>query len=199
MTDIIPDSSNRAAHLLGLLLHPFPVAIVTLLIVLSELRFAEAIVWTTLVGSVLIVPLGISLVYLRHRQRYTYQRHVRGPIYLSGWVCIGFCLLLLLVLDGPSVLLACMGALLVWVPLQALINAHFTKVSTHVAVITGCTIGVMMLDTANEPVVFVLCAVLIVITGWARVVTRNHTINQVLLGVVTGSLPVLITFPILLP
>ncbi|GAB4531509.1 MAG: hypothetical protein OHK0046_52300 [Anaerolineae bacterium] len=193
-----PDYTNRLAYLLGRLLHPFVVAIITLLIVLRQVPFSEAVLWTGLIGSVLIIPLAVMIVVMQRRQQYTYQRQVRGPLYALGWLSIVLCLVLTLALNAPTVLVACMAALLVWVPLQAFINARFTKVSTHVAVVTGCAVGVLLLEPRVSVPGLLITVVLIGSTAWARIVTRHHTATQVALGILTGALPVLVTFPLLL-
>jgi len=197
MTDIIPDNSNRLAYLLGLIFHPFVVAIVTLLIVLQDFSMGEAFTWTAVIGLVLIIPLMVAIRYQRRQERYTYQRQSRSPLYAVGWVSVAVALALTILFDAPHVLRACLASLLVWAPLQAWINARYTKVSTHVAVVTGCVTGVLFLGHLDTPLLLIAAPGVIALTAWARIITRNHTPLQVILGVFTGAIPVLVTFPVL--
>lgn len=198
MNDMIPDSTNRIASIIGLLLHPFLVAVITLLIVLSDLPLTTAIKWTTIISISLIMPLTSMIIFMKHRQQYTYQRHERGRLYLIGWLSIAFCLLIIILFDGPDILQACMAALLVWTPAQAFINARFTKVSTHVAVLSGCAVGVLWIKAWYLPVIWLTLIGMIALVAWARIVTRHHTLQQVLLGVLTGTLSVSLVFMLML-
>ena len=197
MTDIIPDNTNPIANTIGLLFHPFVVAVVTLPLVLYPLPLTEVVTWTLVIAALIIGPVAVSVIFLQKRQKYTYQRRARGGIYLVGWTSVAVSLLSVILLDGPHILRACMAALLVWVPLQAAINARITKVSTHVAVVTGCVTALFMLGILNQPVSWIAAVFVIAATAWARITTRNHTLTQVALGVFTGMLPVLVTFPVL--
>jgi membrane-associated phospholipid phosphatase len=105
---------------------------------------------------------------------------------------------LLVVLDAPLKLVACIAALLVWLPLQLIINTHVTKVSTHTAVVTGCMMGLLLLGELNSLLLAAGAVAVVVLTLWARVVTRHHTWQQVAMGILTGAIPVLIVFPLLL-
>jgi len=181
-----------------MLLHPFPVAVVTLLIVLSDLSLATALRWTAIISISLILPLTGMIAFMKRRRQYTYQRQERGRLYLIGWLSVAFCLLVIVLFDGPLVLRACMAALLVWTPLQAFINAQFTKVSTHVAVLSGCAVGVLWIKAWQTPLIWLIVLGLIILVGWARMVTRHHTYQQVLLGALTGAVSVSVVFALIL-
>ncbi len=198
MTDLVPDNRNRIAYLIGIVFHPFVIALPTLLAVLREMPVEQAASWTALILLVLVVPLAASLIFLRRQSKYAYQRRTRLPIYIVGWASILLCLTLTIILQAPIVLIACMAALALWIPLQFAINTWLTKISIHTAVITGCVIGLLLLGAFQSPILQLLAIAAIAITAWARMVTRNHTVEQVLLGIVTGALPVLLIFPLLL-
>lgn len=55
-SDPVPDHSNRMASLLGRIFHPAIIAIPTLLIVLSELGWNEALRWSLLALPIVLIP-----------------------------------------------------------------------------------------------------------------------------------------------
>lgn len=197
-TEIVPDNSNRIAYWIGRIFHPYFVCIPTVFVVLNDLPWQMAIAWSALVLIVVLGP-GIALVaLLRYRGRWIYLRQVRGPVYTLVWLSVLFCLLILQLFDAPHVLTACIAALAVWVPLQLLANEYITKISTHAAVLAACITGLLWMGKLASPI---LQASMLVITGatlWSRYTTKNHTIPQLLLGLVAGSGSVLLTFPLVL-
>lgn len=198
MTDVVPDHRNRVAYWVGRIFHPYLLGLPTLIVILKDLSVGEIIFWSLLILSVLLVP-GLTLAaYLHRQQRFIYQRRTRNPLYLTGWVSSLLCLLILVVLNAPRVLIACLLALAIWVPAQWLINHFFTKISTHTAVITGCATGLWMLGELPTLLAQILIIALVLVTVWARVVTKNHTPVQVILGLLVGGLPVLLVFPLVL-
>jgi membrane-associated phospholipid phosphatase len=44
----------------------------------------------------------------------------------------------------------------------------------------------------------IVTAICLLLVGYARIVTRNHTLQQVVLGAIIGTLPVLIVFPLVM-
>lgn len=198
MTELIPDNSHRLAHRVGQVLHPYLIPIPTLLLVLNDYPPGEVLAWSLLVLVLVLLP-GIGLAYVFERKgKPIYRRHNRGPIYGVGWVSVLVCVLVLLAFDAPRVLIASVGTLAVWLPVQMLVNAAFTKISTHMAVIAGCFVGIWYLDKVETIWLATVMVALIVLTGWARIVTKNHTPLQVVLGVVVGAGSVLVAFPLLL-
>lgn len=197
MTEPVPDNSNRVAYWLGYLFHPAVVCIPTLALVLNDLPALEALQWTVLIAAIVTMPGFITVMLLRRQNRYTYQRQPRRPIYLVAWLSVVAGLVVILLLDGPEALRVCLAALIVWLPVQLLINTYYTKISTHVAVVAGCSAGLWMLGKLSIPLQIVAVTV-IVLTIWARVTTRNHTVPQVLLGLAVGAGSVLAVFPFML-
>jgi hypothetical protein len=197
MTDPIPDNRNRLAHLLGYIFHPAILCVPTLALVLNHLPVVEAIGWTALVAAIVTLPGLVSITLLRRQQRYVHQRRNRHPVYVVLWLSVIACFVVVLLLDGPAALRVCLAALIVWLPAQFFVNAYYTKVSTHVAVAAGCCTGLLLLGRLDG---LLLPAALVIIglTAWARITTRNHTPAQVLLGVLVGAGSVLVVFPFLL-
>ena len=198
MIDPEPDHSNRLAFYAGRIFHPYIICVPTLIAVLSDLPPDQIFAWTLLVLAVILLPTLLFGIYLQRRGRLFHQRSTRNPLYLSGWLSVLVCLVVLVVLDAPQVLIACLTTLAVWLPVQFGINAYITKLSAHAAVAAGCYTGLLLLGKLDNPVVQWGLFAFVVATVWARVTTRNHSIGQVILGLVVGTLPVLIVFPIVL-
>jgi len=198
MTDPIPDHRNRLAYTLGRLFHPYLISIPTLAAVLADLSFGEAFFWMAMVVAILILPLVVTTTLLRRQNRYVYQRATRTPIYLTFWVSLLICIGVLTALSAPMTLLAGILALTLWIPLQLLINTYVTKVSTHAAVASGCMTGLLLLGKLNHPLLVLSALAVVGLTLWARVTTRNHTVEQVVMGTLTGATSVLIVFPLIL-
>jgi len=196
--DIIPDTSKRLAYWLGIILHPYVVCIPTLFIVLDDLSFIEVIIWTAIVVGTLVIPGAFVSVYFRYQGKYVYQRKTRTPLYIIGWMSLLAGFLLVQLLNGPRVLLICLVALMVWIPIQLIINSRYTKISTHLAVITGCSTGLFMLDKLPHPIYGIGLLIMIALTGWARYQTKNHTLEQIILGILVGGGSVVVVFSILL-
>ncbi len=195
MTDVMPETSNRFAVVIGRVLDPFLLSIPTTLVILSDLSLGEALKWSAVVLGMIVLPGALLKVQSERSNRPVYRRMVRNRLYAIGWGLILFCLLVLLILNAPRVVIACVGALAVWMPLQWAINRYVTKISAHAAVAAGCYTGLLVLGKLANPVILIVLTALVILTLWARVVTRNHTLTQVIMGVLVGALPVLVVFP----
>lgn len=198
MSDQVPNREQRFAGIVGRILHPYWMPIPTLLAILSDLPTSEALKWSIVVLAITLLPGMIAAALLQNKGHALYKRKIRGPLYLVGWVSVLACLVVVLQFDAPRVLVACVATLAVWLPVQWAVNHWVTKVSAHAAVATGCVVALVLLGKVANPVLGLILLVAVIITLWARVVTRNHTIPQVLLGVLIGALPVLIVFPLAL-
>jgi hypothetical protein len=193
--DLIPNDRNPIAVIIGRILHPFVVSVVTLILMLRSFPVGEAASWVIAISVILIAPVTVFMTMIQRQDRYAYQRRERGTIYLIGWISVIVCLLLSLVLQAPRVLVFGLLTLAVWVPLQRFVNYQFTKVSAHAAVITACVVGLVLLGQLNTPLGWLFGVAVIVLTAWARVETTNHSPTQVIVGMIVGALPVLVIFP----
>ncbi len=198
MNDPTPVHDNRFAVIVGRVLHPFLLPIPTLLIILSGLPIGELVGWFVLVIGMILIPGIVATALMERYINPVYKRRTRGPLYLVGWISVLACLAVVLRLNAPTALVASVATLAVWVPLQWAINTWVTKISAHAAVATGCFSTLVILGKAGTPVVEVALLILVILTVWARVVTRHHTITQVILGVLVGVLPVFVVFPLVL-
>lgn len=199
ITDTAPDHSNTLAFIVGRIFHPFLVVIPTLFAVLSDLSLADAAKWSLLILGIVLMPGILINTYIGLRyKKYVYQREIRGPLYLIGFLSGLACLVALIVLQAPHILIAGLTVLIVWLPAQMLINHSVTKISAHAGVIAGCLTGLFLIGKLNHPVLLTLVVLVAVVTMWSRVVTKNHTVAQVVMGFLVGALPVLIVFPLML-
>ncbi len=196
MTEMIPDNRNRFAYAVSVIFHPLTIGVLTMLAVVREMPLNVALMWGGLLLAILFGPLIVLVKVLEGRGEYVFQREVRRPLYLVGGASLLVCLALTLMFDAPDVLVACMLALAVWVPLQFAINSLFTKISIHTAVISGCFTALVVLGVLNSPPLIGFAVGAVLLTAWSRIVTRNHTVAQVALGILVGALPVLIVFPL---
>jgi membrane-associated phospholipid phosphatase len=102
-------------------------------------------------------------------------------------------------LDAPERLVFSLLALVVWVPLQAVINVRLTKISAHTAVVTGILTALFLMGDLHSPLLVGGAVGIVLATAWARVVTGHHSVLQVSLGIGVGVISVCLTFIILTP
>ena len=198
MNDPIPVHHNRFAVIVGQILNPFLLPIPTLLIILNDLPLGERLKWFGLTMVMILVPGAIATALTERFVNPIYKRYTRGPLYLVAWISVLSCLIVILRLNAPSILVASVATLSVWVPLQWAVNTWVTKISAHAAVAAGCLTTLIVLDKAGTPLIEILLLALMILTIWSRVVTRHHTVIQVVLGIAVGTLPVLVVFPLVL-
>jgi membrane-associated phospholipid phosphatase len=198
MSDQVPNQEKRFAVALGRILHPYWMPIPTIFVILSDLSLDQALKWSAVVLAITLLPGMIAASLFQNRGHALYRRKIRGPLYFIGWVSVLVCLVVVLQFSAPQVLIACVATLAVWLPAQWAVNHWVTKISAHAAVATGCFVALVLLGKVANPLLGLILLVVVFITLWARVVTRNHTIPQVLLGLLVGALPVLIIFPLVL-
>lgn len=197
--DVVPDNTNKLAFVIGRLFHPYLVCIPTLLVILGNLPFSEIIQWLLLVLSFVLIPLLLVGVYMKVQQgRYLYQRRTRGPIYLVFLFSMLTCLALLVILNAPRILIACLISLILWAPVQLLVNRYVTKISTHAGVIAACGTGLLLAGKLSHPILITFFVLITAVTMWSRVETKNHTIIQVVMGFLVGALAPLVVFPLAL-
>lgn len=196
--DPVPDSTKPLPKLIGRIFHPAILAIPTLVIALSDLGWAQALRWGAITLPIILLP-GILLVaYLRTRGRHTYQRRTRTPLYITAWCSVVAAAALTAALGAPHVLTACLLTLALWLPVQLLFNTYVTKISTHAGVAAGCMTGLFALGKLPTLPLQLIALGIVIIVAWARVSDRNHTLQQVALGVLVGAGSVPLVFPLVL-
>jgi membrane-associated phospholipid phosphatase len=197
LNDPVPDNRNRLAFIIGRIFHPYVICIPTLFVVLSDLSWDEALNWSLIVIAIVLLP-GMTLAaYLQRRGHPLYERRTRTPLYIVGWGSVLTCILVIRQMGAPQVLVFSLITLAIWAPLQLSINTFITKVSAHAAIAAGCAVGLLLLGKLETLPIQVLVLAIVIVTIWARVVTHNHTILQVSLGLIVGALPPLIVFTLM--
>lgn len=185
-----PDYSNRLAYALSMIFHPYVVFIPPAVIVLG----AEGFLWALFVGVIVVIPIAITVLYQKRSGRYVFQREARTPLYVIGWLSVLVCFGLLTVLDAPDVIRTGTFVVILWTPLQFLINAFVTKASVHASLMAISFSGLWSLGYLDNPIIFTIGLVIVLAVAWARKVSRNHTTNQIILGLLTGTLATLVAF-----
>ena len=66
------------------------------------------------------------------------------------------------------------------------------------AVVAGCGMGLLFLGRLDNIFLLAFTLVIVIVTVWSRVVTKNHTVTQVLMGLLVGGGSVVLVFPLLL-
>jgi len=197
VTDPVPHNGNRLGYWLGMIFHPFTVFIPALVVVLKDTEPPVAVGWVVFMAVIILVP-ALTLIHLARRQgRYTYQREMRHPLYIVFWASMVLCVGLAKLLQAPERLVFSLLALVVWVPLQAVINARLTKISAHTAVVTGILAALFLMGDLNSPFLIIGAVGMVTATAWARVVTGHHTLLQVSLGIVGSTAAVAAAFTLM--
>jgi hypothetical protein len=197
VTDPVPHNNNRLGYWLGMIFHPFTVFIPALIVVLKDTEPLVAVGWVVFMAAIILVP-ALTLIHLaRRRGHYTYQRGMRHPLYGVFWASMVLCVGLAELLDAPGRLVFSLLALVVWAPLQAVINARLTKISAHTAVITGILTALFLMGDLDSPLLVMGAVGAVTATAWARVVTGHHSVLQVSLGIVVSTAAVAAAFALM--
>ncbi|NLF76529.1 MAG: hypothetical protein GX573_12605 [Chloroflexi bacterium] len=197
VTDPVPHNGNRVGYWLGRIFHPFTVFIPALVVVLKDTEPLVAVGWVVFIAVLILVP-ALMLIHLARRKgRYTYQRRMRHPLYIVFWASMVLCVGLAVVLEAPERLVFSLLALVIWVPLQAIINARLTKISAHAAVVTGILTALCLMGDLSSPFRMVGAVGVVFATAWARVVTGHHSVLQVCLGIAVSAIAVGAAFEVM--
>jgi hypothetical protein len=185
-----PDNSNRLAYALSMIFHPYIVFIPPSVIALGS----EGLIWGIFVGVIVVIPIAITVLIQKRSNRYVFQREARTPLFIVGWLAVWVCLWLTVILDAPDVIRVGALVIIIWTPMQFLINTFVTKASIHASLVAIAFTGLWRLGILWHPFVFLGSVLIVISVGWARKTTRNHTTNQVILGNLTGTLATLLAF-----
>jgi membrane-associated phospholipid phosphatase len=183
-----PGRGYAIARWLSQVFHPVVLGIVSLCIVgfLGVLGPPAGLGWTLLALALQVIPI-VAFFNIRLRQgAYSDDdvsvRHQRTELYLFGLATVLVGLVLLSLLGAPRSLLALLASAALINVLAAAINI-FWKISVHSATMGSC-VTVATLASPPLGVFFGACAIAL---GWARVRTRNHTIGQVIAGLLLAA------------
>ncbi len=199
-TRVDQSSHDRLARLLSNVFHPFLVSVVTLVLViyLDGATLLDAIKWTIIGFSIVILPLTIYLIINVRRGRYSDWsisiREQRHNIYILAGVCFVILVLTFIWAGVPAIALACLYAALATVVGAAMVNRLVTKISLHSVAMAGCAAALFWV---SPPLGLVLAAAALAV-GWARMQLKHHTVPQVLLGWGIAAGSVVIVFSLYL-
>ena len=185
-----PDNSNRLAVALSMIFHPYIVFIPPAVIALG----LDGLLWGIFVGVIVVIPIAITVLIQKRSNRFVFQREARTPLFIVGWIAVWVCLLLMSLLDAPPVIRIGLLIVIIWTPMQFLINTFVTKASIHASLVAISFTGLWTLGYLTQPAVFLLSVLIVIAVAWARKKTRNHTTNQLILGNLTGTLATLVAF-----
>jgi len=194
INDPVPHNRSRLGYLLSMIFHPFVIFIPALVVVLKDTPPLEALAWVVFIALMLLVPALVLIRRARRRERYTYQRSTRHQLYLVGELNILVCTGLAVVLDASPRLIFSLLCLCIWIPLQYAVNARFTKISAHTAIVTGIATALLVMGDLNSVLLMLGAVAVVAATAWARVVTGNHSVTQVALGITVSVSSVLLAF-----
>lgn len=192
-SDPIPNHSNRLAYGLSLLLHPYIVYIAPAVIVLGT----DGLAWSLLIIVCVVLPIAVTVLWQKRRDQHVYQRQSRTALYIVGWAGVLVCLLASIVLNAPRPFIAAVASIALWGPLQFVVNTYVTKASVHAALVSISITGLFLLGLITTWAGVILAIGVIIAAGWARMVTRNHTLTQVTLGTLLGALATLVVFAVM--
>lgn len=196
---LAPGRSLALARLLSVVFSPPFTAILSwcLVLLMHTSDWASDIGWVVLTILVQIVPVGVLYFYRRHTGVYrdadVSVRHERNELYLYGSLSVLVSLLLLQLLGAPMPFRALALTTLILGIVCGLVNLVW-KISMHAATI-GTVATIAFFYAPALGLVLWVCALAV---GWARIRTRNHSLLQVVAGLVVSTTIALVIFSTLL-
>lgn len=117
------------------------------------------------------------------------KREQRPVLYLTGALLSLLYLFILFTLQGPQILFITTFGIMLGIVIASLINIK-VKASVHVAAISGLITSLSIIYQGY----YLLLLFLIPIIGWSRVKIKRHTVTEVVIGGILGSLLSLIMY-----
>ncbi|GAB7180605.1 phosphatase PAP2 family protein [Kitasatospora sp. Ki12] len=168
--------------------------IIALLPLLGGLRYGwQGIGWAAFaalfaaVVPTLFIRRGMRKGTVEDRHVGHRQRRLTVLPFIMGSVLLSFAVMIRL--DAPADLTALVLAMFASL-IPILVITVWWKVSVHTAVTAG---AVVCLAVALGPL-WLLLSLLVPLVGWSRVVLRDHTVAQTVVGTVVGALTAGLTF-----
>ena len=131
------------------------------------------------------LPYGLVLIGVRRGQltdHHVSRREQRPRVMAVALASVAAGLLVLHWLDAPRALFVLVAAMVAGL-VVALAVTSFWKISIHAAAAAGTMASLAILVSPW----WLLLAPVVVLTGWARVVIRDHTPAQVSVGAIVGA------------
>jgi membrane-associated phospholipid phosphatase len=182
------DTRHRLARLVTEAMSPVVLIVFVTLIVAVH---SAGVVRGLALGLVAIffaggLPYGLVLIGVRRGQltdHHVSRREQRPRMMAIALASVAVGLLVLRWLDAPRDLFALMAAMVAGLVVALAITSYW-KISIHAAAAAGTVASLVMLVS----VWWLLLVPFVVLTGWARVVIRDHTPAQVSVGAIVGAI-----------
>ncbi|NUM45362.1 MAG: hypothetical protein HUU38_11715 [Anaerolineales bacterium] len=185
----------KIAKWISRIFHPFLVAVLTLTLATyqSGAPVPAVLLWVGISFATVILPVSLYILWMvrkgKYSDAYVSIREQRHSLYYVATLCLVALVVILAVGDPPLVVTACIVSGVLANGVGMLIN-RFTKISVHSAAMAGCTAVLLVF----APVVGWVMVFATLITGWARMVLKAHTISQIGLGYLVASSSVVVVF-----
>jgi membrane-associated phospholipid phosphatase len=181
------DTRHRMARLVTEAMSPVVLIVFVTLIVAVH---SAGVVRGLALGLVAIffaggLPYGLVLIGVRRGQltdHHVSRREQRPRMMALALASVAVGLLVLRWLDAPRDLFALMAAMVAGLVVALAITSYW-KISIHAAAAAGTVASLVMLVSLW----WLLLVPFVVLTGWARVVIRDHTPAQVSVGAIVGA------------
>ncbi len=187
----------RFARLVSYLLHPGLLLILMpyLIVYRETYNSFYAFKWLTFSSLFTLVIFGILIIGQRRGIFSDADISIREQRY--RFYLFGFCLALIYLATAVyfkgilfSISIAAIGSV-VGIAASALINYFYIKDSIHMAVLCAF---VITLGILYGPVIFALLVWTIPLMAWSRITLKRHTISEVIVGSILGSITTILTF-----
>jgi membrane-associated phospholipid phosphatase len=171
------------ARLLSNIFNPFLVSgiILILLAFRATSGFAEGMKWVAITIVISILPL-LGVVYFLVRTKrldgfFNNPREQRNIIYLLGTVLGTIDCVFLWLTNAPD-LLAISFTSAIFAAIVFMIINYFWKISLHTAFVAASAVVLIVIYGANA----VWSLILLPLVGWSRLILKQHTLMQVIIG-----------------
>jgi len=176
------------ARFISFLLNPLVVLIFApfFIIYRSTNDLYSATVWTVY-SFVFLVAIGIFMIYAVRKKIFSdldvSKREQRPLLFI---VCISaaiFYIAGLFLFHAPNILVLTSFGMIIGIIIASIINTQI-KASLHVATLSALIFSAAIVYNG----LYLLLLLLIPLVGWARVVTKRHSLQETIIGGILGSL-----------
>ncbi len=188
-------TKTRVARLTSNILNPFLVSSLVIMLIAAQASdtWLEALKWTVIPILLSILPVLVIVLYLVRKGTlesiFINARKERNRIYFLATGCTIVSAIALSILGAPPVLMAAFITGLASVIVFTFINLLW-KISVHTAFMAASvTVLIILFGSA-----FSLTALLVPLTGWARIELKRHSLAQVVSGAVLATVICFVVF-----
>lgn len=142
---------------------------------------------------------GIPVAYIvrgirrgRFTDRHVMVREHRPAVIVAAAVSVLIGLAVMLVFDAPRDLVALVVAMLAGLALTLAVTLWWGKVSLHTAVASGTAMTLVLIFGPWLHLAWLVVG----LVAWSRVVLKEHTVIQTIVGFVLGALAAGVVFPL---